>query len=60
MKVTVVNYGYPIYQTVVVPTEEGNCLDASEKADKFIKEQGFDLNGVQISCFGVYNDIKIL
>lgn len=60
MKVTVVNYGYPIYQTVVVPTEEGNCLDASEMADKFIKEQGFDLNGVQISCFGVYNDIKIL
>ena len=40
--------------------EEGNSLDASEKADKYIREQGFDLNGVQISCFGVYNDIKIL
>lgn len=60
MKVTVVNYGPPIYRTVVVPFEAGNCLEASEKAHKYMREQGFDLNGVQISCFGVYNDIKIL
>ena len=60
MKVAVVNYGHPIYRTVVVPFEEGNCLDASEKAHKYIKEQGFDLNGVQVSVWSMYNDIKIL
>lgn len=60
MKATIVNYGHPICLTVVVAAEDGNSLDASEKADKYMREQGFDLNGVQISCFGVNNDIKIL
>lgn len=60
MKLIVVNYGYPICRTVVVPIEKGNSLDASDKADKYMESQGYDLNNLQISCFGVYNDIKIL
>lgn len=59
MITAVVNYGYPICRSLFVHAE--NTLEASEKADKYMKDEcGYDLNGIQISCFGVYNDVKIL
>ena len=60
MKLVIVSYGHPIYKSLLVACEK-NSLDALDKADKYMKEEcGHDLNGVQITCFGVYNDIKIL
>lgn len=56
----IVSYGPPIYKSLLVACEK-NSLDALDKANKYMKEElGYDLNGVQITCFGVYNDIKIL
>ena len=60
MNVAIVNYGYPICKSVVVASEK-NSIDALDVADRYMKNEcGCDLNGVQISCFGVYNDIKVL
>lgn len=54
-----VNYGHPIYKSVVVMGSRPD--EASDKAREYIEgELGYDLNGVQVSCFGVHNDVKIL
>lgn len=58
MKTYLINYGYPISQSILVESEDG--LTASKTAGAYIKSQGHRLDGVQIVCIGIHGIIKKL
>ena len=50
--VLIMNIGYPFYKTIV--------STSYEKAEEYVKQQEWDLNGVQVSVFSTYSDVKVM
>lgn len=54
----VVNYNTPVRRSVYVFAKDS--IEAARRADKYIKSEGYTLDGIQITVFEIYENVVML